>query len=84
MEDVDVRDIGMPGVFPYTRGATPSGYGDLPWMMRIGFGYGTGKDTRERWEYLRNAGMRLHVGRDEGEEAFPKFNLTMANSLWIR
>jgi methylmalonyl-CoA mutase N-terminal domain/subunit len=66
VEQIDFGDIGFPGVHPYTRGATPLGYRDLPWMMRIGFGYGSGKDTKERWEYLKKLGMSLHVGRQEG------------------
>jgi methylmalonyl-CoA mutase N-terminal domain/subunit len=44
-------------------------------MMRIGFGYGSGKDTKERWEYLKKLGMSLHVGRQEGADEFPKFNI---------
>jgi methylmalonyl-CoA mutase N-terminal domain/subunit len=77
VEGIPFKDIGLPGVYPYTRGATPLGYRALPWMMRIGFGYGTGKDTKERWEYLKKAGMFLHVGREEGEDKFPKFNVLM-------
>jgi methylmalonyl-CoA mutase N-terminal domain/subunit len=75
VEQIDFGDIGFPGVHPYTRGATPLGYRDLPWMMRIGFGYGSGKDTKERWEYLKKLGMSLHVGRQEGGDEFPKFNI---------
>ena len=71
----DITDIGFPGVHPYTRGAIPLGYRDLPWMMRIGFGYGTGQETRERWEYLKKLGMRLHVGTEGGEDEFPKFTI---------
>jgi methylmalonyl-CoA mutase N-terminal domain/subunit len=75
VEGIDFKEIGFPGIFPYARGATPLGYRDLAWMMRIGFGYGTGKETKERWEYLKKLGMRLYVGREEGEEEFPKFNI---------
>ncbi len=75
MEEIDLKDIGFPGVHPYTRGATPLGYRDLAWVMRIGFGYGTGKDTRARWEYLKKLGMTLHVGTQESEDAFPKFTI---------
>ena len=75
VKQIDFGDIGFPGVHPYTRGATPLGYRDLPWMMRIGFGYGSGKDTKERWEYLKKLGMSLHVGRQEGGDEFPKFNI---------
>lgn len=75
LEGKDVEDIGFPGIFPYTRGTTSLGYSQLPWMMRINIGYGTGRDTRERWEYLKKIGMRLHVGRDEETDEFPKFNI---------
>ena len=69
------QDIGFPGVFPYTRGATSLGYRDLPWMMRIGLGYGTGKETKKRWEYLKKLGMRLHVGRDGNGDEFPNYSI---------
>jgi methylmalonyl-CoA mutase N-terminal domain/subunit len=75
IEGVEFKNIGFPGVHPFTRGAAPLGYRELPWMMRTGFGYGTGKDTKERWEYLKKLGMRLHVGREDSESEYPKFNL---------
>jgi methylmalonyl-CoA mutase N-terminal domain/subunit len=75
MEEIDLKDIGFPGVHPYTRGATPLGYRDLSWVMRIGFGFGTGKNTKERWEYLKKLGMKLHVGTEESENDFPKFTI---------
>lgn len=77
VDKIDLKDIGLPGIYPYTRGPTPLGYRALPWMMRIGFGYGTSKDTKERWEYLKRLGMRLHVGREGGEDEFPKFSILM-------
>lgn len=75
VKEIDFRDIGFPGVHPYTRGATPLGYRDLTWVMRIGFGYGTGQNTLERWKYLKKLGMRLHVGTEEEEDEFPKFTI---------
>ena len=75
MEELDIKDIGFPGIHPYTRGSTPLGYRELPWVMRIGFGYGTGKNTKARWEYLKKLGMKLHVGTEDGEDAFPKFTV---------
>jgi methylmalonyl-CoA mutase N-terminal domain/subunit len=33
------------------------------------------KDTKARWEYLKKLGMTLHVGTEEGEDAFPKFTI---------
>ncbi len=73
--NIDFEDIGLPGEYPYTRGTNLRGYQAQPWMMRIGFGFGAGKDTRERWEHLRKVGMRLHIGTEQGEEEFPKFNI---------
>ncbi len=75
INDVDFAEIGLPGVYPYTRGPELRGYQAQPWMMRLGFGFGTGKETHQRWEHLRKIGMRKHVGMDEEEELFPYFNM---------
>src|SRR5512141_1745250 len=43
------RDLGWPGEFPYTRGVQPTGYRGKLWTMRQFAGYGTAKQTNERF-----------------------------------
>jgi len=46
------RDLGYPGQFPYTRGIHPNLYRGKLWTMRQFAGFGTAKDTNERYKYL--------------------------------
>src|SRR5690349_25157502 len=46
------EEIGLPGAYPFTRGAYPTMYRGRPWTMRQIAGYGTGKDTNARFRYL--------------------------------
>jgi methylmalonyl-CoA mutase N-terminal domain/subunit len=48
----DFHEIGYPGEFPYTRGIHPSGYRGRLWTMRQFAGFGTAKQTNERFKYL--------------------------------
>ncbi len=51
--DVDYeRDLGYPGVFPYTRGVYPSMYRGRLWTMRQFAGFGTAAETNARFRYL--------------------------------
>jgi methylmalonyl-CoA mutase N-terminal domain/subunit len=50
------RDLGDPGVFPYTRGIHPSGYRGKLWTMRQFAGFGTPEETNERYKQLLRAG----------------------------
>jgi methylmalonyl-CoA mutase N-terminal domain/subunit len=57
VQSVDqARDIANPGVFPYTRGIHPTGYRGKLWTMRQFAGFGTPKDTNERYKALLGAG----------------------------
>ena len=59
------RDLGDPGVFPYTRGIHPTGYRGKLWTMRQFAGFGTPEDTNARYkELLRNGGTGLSVAFD--------------------
>src|SRR5947207_1884298 len=51
------RDLGFPGVFPYTRGVYPSMYRGRLWTMRQFAGFGTAEETNERFRYLRDHGQ---------------------------
>ncbi len=48
--------LGEPGEFPYTRGVYPSMYTGRPWTMRQYAGFGTAKESNERYHQLVKAG----------------------------
>ena len=49
--DLDGR-LGQPGSFPYTRGVYPTMYTGRPWTMRQYAGFGTAKESNERYRHL--------------------------------
>jgi methylmalonyl-CoA mutase N-terminal domain/subunit len=51
------RDLGYPGVFPFTRGVYPSMYRGRLWTMRQFAGFGTAQETNERFRYLLEHGQ---------------------------
>jgi methylmalonyl-CoA mutase, N-terminal domain len=51
------RDLGYPGVYPYTRGVYPSMYRGRLWTMRQFAGFGTSEETNERFRYLLDHGQ---------------------------
>jgi methylmalonyl-CoA mutase, N-terminal domain len=51
------RDLGYPGVFPFTRGVYPSMYRGKLWTMRQFAGFGTAEETNERFRYLLDHGQ---------------------------
>jgi methylmalonyl-CoA mutase N-terminal domain/subunit len=51
------RDLAFPGEFPYTRGIHPTGYRGRLWTMRQFAGFGTPKQTNERFHYLMEHGQ---------------------------
>src|SRR5688572_19251475 len=56
--DVDYdRDLGFPGVYPFTRGVYPSMYRGKLWTMRQFAGFGTAEETNERFRYLLDHGQ---------------------------
>src|SRR5215218_110320 len=56
--DVDYdRDLGYPGVHPFTRGVYPSMYRGKLWTMRQFAGFGTAEETNERFRYLLDHGQ---------------------------
>ena len=44
--------LGAPGEFPYTRGVYASMYTGRPWTMRQYAGFGTAKESNERYRHL--------------------------------
>ena len=51
------RDIGIPGVPPFTRGIHANGYRARLWTMRMFAGFGSAEDTNARFHQLLNAGQ---------------------------
>ncbi|MCE1188521.1 MAG: methylmalonyl-CoA mutase family protein [Ignavibacteria bacterium] len=57
--------IGFPGMYPYTRGVQPTMYRGRLWTMRQYAGFGTAKESNERYRYLLGQGqMGLSVAFD--------------------
>lgn len=50
------RELGTPGEFPYTRGVYPTMYTGRPWTMRQYAGFGTAKESNQRYHELLQAG----------------------------
>src|SRR5204863_5821480 len=46
------EDLGVPGVYPYARGIHPTGYRGRLWTMRQFAGFGSARDTNERFKFL--------------------------------
>ena len=53
----DVRDLGMPGEYPFTRGIQPTMYRGRLWTMRQYSGFGTARQTNARFRYLLEQGQ---------------------------
>jgi methylmalonyl-CoA mutase N-terminal domain/subunit len=49
--------LGLPGEYPYTRGVQPTMYRGRFWTMRQYAGFGTAKESNERYKYLLSAGQ---------------------------
>ena len=57
IKDIDYsRDIGFPGVYPFTRGVQPSMYRGRLWTMRMFSGLGGPEETNKRFHYLLSHG----------------------------
>ncbi len=59
----DLRDfehaeqLGKPGAYPFTRGVYPSMYTERLWTMRQYAGFGTARETNERFHFLLKEGQ---------------------------
>ena len=56
-EDISNNKPEFPGEAPYTRGIHPTGYRGKLWTMRQYAGFGTAKETNERFRYLLEEGQ---------------------------
>src|SRR5688500_16191067 len=57
VEHLDATALPMPGEYPYTRGIHPTGYRGRLWTMRQFAGFGSAKQTNERFKYLLSQGQ---------------------------
>src|SRR5438094_232176 len=87
------RDLGYPGVYPFTRGVYPSMYRGRLWTMRQFAGFGTSEETNERFRYLLEHGqtglstafdmptlMGYHI-REAGSTAAQELAFTLADGF---
>jgi len=51
------EQLGFPGQYPFTRGVQPTMYRGRFWTMRQYAGFGTAKESNERYKYLLSAGQ---------------------------
>ncbi|BET59687.1 acyl-CoA mutase large subunit family protein [Geobacter sp. 60473] len=51
------ENLGFPGQYPFTRGVQPTMYRGRFWTMRQYAGFGTAKESNERYKYLLQAGQ---------------------------
>ena len=49
--------LGLPGVYPFTRGIHPTAYRGRLWTMRQFAGFGTAHQTNERYKFLLGRGQ---------------------------
>ncbi|CAN5753957.1 methylmalonyl-CoA mutase family protein [soil metagenome] len=52
-----LKDLGLPGEYPFTRGVQPTMYRGRLWTMRMFAGFGTPQQTNERFKYLLAEGQ---------------------------
>ncbi|NLG73047.1 MAG: methylmalonyl-CoA mutase family protein [Chloroflexi bacterium] len=58
VEDLDyLRDLGLPGEYPFTRGIHPTMHRGRLWTMRMFAGFGTAEETNARFKYLLQQGQ---------------------------
>ena len=48
----EAATIGVPGLYPYTRGVHPTMYRGRPWTIRQFSGFGNARETNARYRYL--------------------------------
>lgn len=53
----EAKDLGVPGEYPFTRGIHETMYRGKTWTMRQFAGFGTARETNERFKYLLSKGQ---------------------------
>ena len=60
-----LRDLGLPGEYPYLRGVHATGYRERLWTMRMFAGFGLAEETNDRFKLLlKNGETGLSVAFD--------------------
>ncbi len=58
MEGFDyLKQLGLPGQYPYTRAVQPTAYRGRFWTMRQYAGFGSAEETNERYHFLLKSGQ---------------------------
>jgi methylmalonyl-CoA mutase N-terminal domain/subunit len=58
MEGFDyLKQLGLPGQYPYTRAVQPTAYRGRYWTMRQYAGFGSAEETNERYHFLLKSGQ---------------------------
>ncbi len=58
MEGFDyMKQLGLPGQYPYTRAVQPTAYRGRYWTMRQYAGFGSAEETNERYHFLLKSGQ---------------------------
>jgi methylmalonyl-CoA mutase N-terminal domain/subunit len=58
IKDLDPsQDIGLPGEYPFTRGVQPTMYRGRVWTMRQYSGFGTPRESNQRYKWLLQQGQ---------------------------
>ena len=52
-----MKDLNLPGEYPYTRGVHPTLHRGKLWTMRMFAGFGTAEETNTRFQYLLDQGQ---------------------------
>ncbi|MBV8773085.1 MAG: methylmalonyl-CoA mutase [Deltaproteobacteria bacterium] len=52
-----IQDIGLPGEYPFTRGVQPTMYRGRIWTMRQYSGFGTPRESNQRYKWLLEQGQ---------------------------
>ena len=52
-----LKDLGLPGEYPYTRAIHPTLHRSRLWTMRMFAGFGTAEETNQRFKYLLEQGQ---------------------------
>ena len=52
-----LKQLGMPGQYPFTRAVQPTAYRGRFWTMRQYAGFGTAEETNERYHFLLKSGQ---------------------------
>ena len=55
--DDSAEQLAVPGTYPFTRGIHPTGYRGKLWTMRQFAGFGSARDTNERFKFLLDQGQ---------------------------